>query len=85
MPLLVCFTYGIASLLGLVMGIVAWVASAGERRKAAQGLVRRGIADVGYVLGIIGTIINAILILFFAAIIIFVAIAAANGGLPNQR
>lgn len=80
MPLFICF-YGLSIPLGLILGIVAWLTSASERKKAAQGLIRVGLADLGYILGIIGTVINAILLVVVMAFVLLVISAAASGNL----
>ncbi|MFO0941711.1 MAG: hypothetical protein U0930_13225 [Pirellulales bacterium] len=80
MPLFICF-YGLSIPLGLVFGMAAWIVSSNDRKKVAQGIIRTGLADVGYTLGIIGTIINGLLLLLIAAFVIFVIVAAANGNM----
>ncbi len=77
MPLFICF-YGLSIPLGLIFGIAAWIMSSTERKKAAQGIVRTGLADVGYILGIIGTVLNGILLLMIGGFIIFVIVSASR-------
>lgn len=81
--LMSCGCYGLISPVGLVLGIIAWVSSSRERTKIAQGLARpSGIVESGYILGIIGTILSAIIMLLFAVVIIGLVIHAANN--PGQ-
>jgi hypothetical protein len=81
--LMSCGCYGLISPVGLVLGIIAWASSSRERTKIAQGLARpSGIVESGYILGIIGTILSAIIMLLFAVVIIGLVIHAANN--PGQ-
>lgn len=77
--LMSCGCYGLISPVGLILGIIAWTSSSRERTKIAQGLARpSGIVESGYILGIIGTIVSAIIMLLFAVVIIGLVIHAAN-------
>lgn len=79
-----CGCYGVISPVGLTLGIIAWVSASRERTKIAQGIVRpSGIVESGYILGIIGTILSAIIMLLFAILITGLIIHAANN--PQQR
>lgn len=82
--LMSCGCYGLISPVGLVLGIIAWGSASRERTKIAQGLVRpSGIVQSGYILGIIGTILSAIIMLLFAVVIIGLVIHAANNPRPR--
>lgn len=83
LALMSCGCYGLISPVGLVLGIIAWTSASRERTKIAQGLARpSSIVESGYILGIIGTILSAILMLLFAVLIIGLVIHAANN--PGQ-
>jgi hypothetical protein len=64
---------------GLVLGIIAMV-SAGRARAAVQAQPLRyipsGMATGGLVTGIIGTVLNSLVILFWTVVILLIAIIA---------
>ncbi|HMM32569.1 MAG TPA: DUF4190 domain-containing protein [Clostridia bacterium] len=74
--------FGYSAIVGLVCGIVALVLGI-QLRKAAQaeGFELNGNAKAGFVLGIIGTILNAVM--FVTCVLVLGALGAAAGGLSQ--
>jgi hypothetical protein len=67
---------------GTVLGVSAWLISKSEKRKIEAGLMPpSGIVDAGYILGIVGTSINVLIILLgIAYFVVMMTFAIKNGG-----
>lgn len=74
--------FGYSAIAGLICGIIALVLGV-QLRKAAQaeGFELNGNAKAGFVLGIIGTILNAVM--FVTCVLVLGAISAAAGDLSQ--
>jgi hypothetical protein len=79
-------SYGIAGLIGLIMGICVWVMGQRDLKKMRsnqmdpQGL---GTTQAGWICGIIGTILGALAALFFAIMIgFFVVMMTSASRMP---
>ena len=74
--------YGLGVLVGLPLGITAWVLGSGDLRKIKnqemdeEGL---GITQAGWICGIIGTILHSLLLLTCGAFLAFIIVEASNG------
>lgn len=74
--------FGYSAIVGLVCGIIALVLGIQIRKAGqAEGFELTGNAKAGFVLGIIGVILNAVM--FVACVLIIGAFGAAAGALGN--
>ena len=74
--------FGYSAIAGLVCGIIALVLGIQIRKAGqAEGFEISGNAKAGFVLGIIGVILNAVM--FVACVLIIGAFGAAAGALSN--
>lgn len=83
---LACATvaFCVPALIGLPLGILAWVWGRKDLRRMEQGLMDpegRGTTQGGFICGIIGTVLNALLLMLFVGylVVMGVMIGAAGG------
>lgn len=73
---------GILSLMipfiGVVLGIIAIVMGGSQRRAYPPGTAHHGLGQAGWVLGIVGLVLQALLIIWFFAVIGFALNMAQN-------
>ncbi len=78
MALMSCGCYGMFTPIGLGFGIAGWYMSAKDFVKLNSGQINQvgsGLIQAGYTLGIIGTVLNCLIILLFGGVIAFYLLA----------
>ena len=81
------FCYGLGTLVGIPLGITAWVLGHGDLRKIKnremdeEGL---GTTQAGWICGIIGVILHCLILLTCGGIIAFFLIMGANSGASTK-
>ena len=78
MALMSCGCYGLFAPIGLGFGIAGWYMSAKDFFKLNSGQINQvgsGLIQSSYTLGIIGTVLNSLIILLFGAVIAFYLLA----------
>jgi hypothetical protein len=75
--------YGLGVLIGLPLGITAWVLGSGDLRKIKKGEMDEeglGMTQAGWICGIIGTILQSLVLLTCGGLITFFLVAQGNMG-----
>ena len=78
---LLSFCYGLGAVIGIPLGITAWVLGHGDLRKIKNNEMDQeglGLTQAGWICGIIGTILNSLVIVSCGAILAFVLTMAAS-------
>jgi predicted Zn finger-like uncharacterized protein len=82
LPCYMCYILApLFSLIGIICGIVAWVCGSNDLKKIQEGTIDpegEGNTQAGYICGIIGTSINALILLACGAIIAVVTFTMYN-------
>lgn len=79
--------YGLGILVGLPLGITAWVLGSGDLRKIKNNemdIEGLGMTQAGWICGIIGTILHSLVLLTCGGILTFVLIGQANNVPPPR-
>ena len=79
--------YGLGILIGLPLGITAWVLGSGDLRKIKKGEMDEeglGMTQAGWICGIIGTILQSLVLLTCGGFITFFLLMQANRAPPPK-
>jgi predicted Zn finger-like uncharacterized protein len=78
--------YGLGVLIGLPLGITAWVLGSGDLRKIKKGEMDEeglGMTQAGWICGIIGTILQSLILLTCGGFLTFILVQANNAPRPK--
>jgi hypothetical protein len=80
-----CGCNGIPALIGIPLGVAAWIMGRNDIRQMSQGMMDadgRGLTQGGHICGIIGVVFGILAIIFWVAylIVLFAFIIPAGGG-----
>jgi hypothetical protein len=76
----------IGVLIGLPLGITAWVMGSGDLRKIKKGEMDEeglGMTQAGWICGIVGTILQSLVLLLCGGFITFLLVSGANSPPPR--